>query len=69
MRTGTVKNYLADRGFGFIVPDDAENDVFVHISDVDGGDLAQGDHVEFEVGTDKRSGRPHAVNVHVVEAA
>jgi CspA family cold shock protein len=69
MRTGFVKSYVADRGFGFIAPDDSERDVFVHISNVEGGALTPDDEVEFEVGEDKRSGRPCAVNVRVVRKA
>ncbi len=43
---GTVTRYDADRGFGFIVPED----VFVHVSAVTrGGDLEEGDRVEFEL--------------------
>ncbi|WP_456893379.1 MULTISPECIES: cold shock domain-containing protein [unclassified Geodermatophilus] len=43
---GTVARFDADRGFGFIVPED----VFVHVSAVTrGGDLEEGDRVEFEL--------------------
>ncbi|WP_457052765.1 cold shock domain-containing protein [Geodermatophilus sp. SYSU D01036] len=43
---GTVTRFDADRGFGFIVPED----VFVHVSAVTrGGDLEEGDRVEFEL--------------------
>jgi cold shock CspA family protein len=43
---GTVARFDADRGFGFIVPED----VFVHASAVArGGDLEEGDRVEFEL--------------------
>ena len=43
---GTVARYDGDRGFGFVVPDD----VFVHASAVrGGGELAEGDRIEFEL--------------------
>jgi CspA family cold shock protein len=43
---GTVARFDADRGFGFIVPED----VFVHVSAVArGGELEEGDRVEFEL--------------------
>ena len=50
--TGTVKKFLVDRGFGFIVPDEGDDEVFFHQSDiiVEGfRTLEEGQKVEFEV--------------------
>ena len=51
---GTVKWFNADKGFGFITPDEGDKDLFVHFSEIknDGGyaTLNDGDKVEFEIG-------------------
>jgi CspA family cold shock protein len=53
MATGTVKWFDGKKGFGFIVPDDGGNELFVHHSDIEMEgfkDLNDGQAVEFEVG-------------------
>jgi CspA family cold shock protein len=48
---GTVKWFSAEKGFGFIKPDDGSDDVFVHFSAIDGSgyrSLDEGQRVEFE---------------------
>jgi CspA family cold shock protein len=52
MATGTVKWFNAQKGFGFIQPDDGTKDVFVHISAVERagmGRLNEGQKVKYEV--------------------
>ncbi len=50
---GIVKFFRKDHGYGFITPDDNSSDVFVHYTDIDGGEsfktLLDGQHVEFDV--------------------
>jgi CspA family cold shock protein len=56
MPVGTVKWFNAQKGFGFIQPDDGSKDVFVHISAVESAGmrgLAEGQKVSFEL-TDER---------------
>ncbi len=50
--TGTVKKFLDGKGFGFISPDEGEDDVFFHQSEIimEGfRTLEEGQKVEFEV--------------------
>jgi CspA family cold shock protein len=51
MTTGTVKWFNADKGYGFIAPDDGSADLFAHHSAIVGSgykSLDEGQKVEFE---------------------
>jgi len=65
MSKGTVKWFNADKGFGFITPEDGSNDLFVHHSEIKAGggyaSLDDGQAVEFEVGQGQKG--PCANNV------
>jgi CspA family cold shock protein len=67
MPEGTVKWFNAEKGFGFIAPDDGGNDVFVHFSAIQGSgykSLEEGHRVFYEVKQGDRG--PQADNVRPV---
>jgi CspA family cold shock protein len=63
--TGTVKFFNADKGYGFIAPEDGSADAFVHISAVERAGLStlnQDQRLSYELETG-RNGRVSAVNL------
>lgn len=63
MNTGTIAR-LTDKGFGFIKPDDSEQDLFFHaneLKDVEFNDLQEGAKVTFQVAEGPKG--PNAVEV------
>ena len=68
MASGTVKWFNAQKGYGFIQPDDGGNDVFVHISAVERAGLsglAEGQKLSYEVKVDAKRGKSSAENLRV----
>lgn len=66
MPTGTVKFFNAEKGFGFITREGAE-DVFVHFSNIVGEgykSLDEGQTVEFEIAPGRKG--DEAKNVKVI---
>jgi CspA family cold shock protein len=67
MAQGTVKWFNADKGFGFIAPDDGTADVFVHYSAIDTGgyrSLEGNQKVEYTVNQGPKG--PQAAQVRVL---
>ena len=62
MNKGTVKFFNVSKGFGFIKQESGD-DLFFHISEIQGQEPKDGDNVEFEVGEGRKG--PCAVNVKV----
>ena len=68
MSTGTVKWFNAQKGYGFIQPDDGSKDVFVHISALEKAGMAslqEGQKLSFEVLPGKQ-GKSSAENLRAV---
>ena len=65
MPIGTVKFFNADKGYGFIAPEEGGNDAFVHISAVEAAGMRTLDkeqRVSYELEQDRR-GKMSAVNL------
>ena len=63
-KTGTVKWFNSEKGFGFATPDDSSKDVFIHHSAILGQgfkNLNEGDRIEFGVEAGDKG--PKAVQV------
>lgn len=69
MSQGTVKWFNAQKGFGFIEPQDGGADVFVHISAVERAgmrDLREGQKLNYEIVQDRRTGKSSADQLQAV---
>jgi CspA family cold shock protein len=64
MNTGTVKFFNAAKGFGFIVDDATNKDIFVHVTGLNGITIQEKDKVQFEIEDGKKG--PSAVKVEKI---
>jgi CspA family cold shock protein len=67
MTTGTVKWFNAQKGYGFIQPEDGSKDVFVHISAVERaglGSLHEGQKISYQLERGQQ-GKTSAVDLRV----
>jgi CspA family cold shock protein len=68
MSSGTVKWFNAQKGFGFIAPDDGGADAFVHVSAMERAgisDLREGQKLTYELVADRKSGKMTADRLQV----
>jgi CspA family cold shock protein len=66
MPTGTVKFFNADKGYGFIAPEDGGPDVFLHASALEAAGIrsvSDGDRISFYAVMDERRGKTNAQNI------
>ena len=64
MPSGTVKWFNVKKGYGFIIPDDGGDELFIHHSNITTEgfrSLEEGQKVEYETGEGRKG--PEAVNV------
>lgn len=61
---GTVALFKSQKNFGFIESDEMDEDIFFHISEVDGDSVSEGDTVEFD--QEEGDKGPKATNVSIV---
>jgi cold shock CspA family protein len=65
MPEGRIRDFLIDRGFGFISETNGRKDIFFHVRALGAVfDPQPGMRVEYDAGQDK-NGRPQAVNVRL----
>lgn len=64
--TGIVKWFNFQKGYGFVKPDNANNDIFIHISELQKSgirSLNENDRISFEIAENK--GRTNAINIQL----
>jgi cold shock protein len=67
MRTGKIKWFNADKGYGFIEPDDKSKDVFLHVSELAKTgltDIEEGEKLSFELANIK--GKIVAIDIKLI---
>jgi CspA family cold shock protein len=66
MATGTVKWFSDQKGYGFITPDEAGKDLFVHQSAIAGGFRAPAEGAKVSYDVEQSPKGPAAANVQLI---
>jgi CspA family cold shock protein len=67
VQTGTISWFRADRGYGFIKPDDNSKDIFLHLKELEKiglNDIDKGQKISFEIR--KKKNKLSAVNIKLI---
>ena len=67
-KTGTVKFFNDQKGYGFIAPDNGGDDVFVHVTALERAairNLSQGQKVKFDAAPDRRTGKNAVTSIQL----
>ncbi|CAJ1446986.1 unnamed protein product [Effrenium voratum] len=67
-RRGTLKKFFAEKGIGYIAPDDGSEDVFIHFQSlINGGepDMIPGAKLSYDLEINDRNGKTKAVRVKI----
>mmetsp|Transcript_46454 Transcript_46454/g.86852 ORF Transcript_46454/g.86852 Transcript_46454/m.86852 type:complete len:153 (-) Transcript_46454:176-634(-) len=65
---GTLKKFFAEKGIGYIAPDDGSEDVFIHFQSlINGGetDMIPGAKLSYDLEINDRNGKTKAVRVKI----
>lgn len=65
MKTGTVKFFNESKGYGFITAEENNEDIFVHITGLNGTTIKEHDRVTFDIQQGKKG--LNATNVALVD--
>ena len=68
MQNGTIKQFNATKGYGFVEPSDKSKDVFVHISALEQAgirDVNEGDKISFA--TETHNGKISAIDIKLIQ--
>lgn len=67
VQTGIISWFKADRGYGFIKPDDNSKDLFLHLKELEKiglNDIEKGQKLSFEIR--KKKNKLSAVNIKLI---